>query len=363
MLSVSDHRSAQAAEGVPADAQSLLAMPSVDSAVRDALNNWLRRRIAPVFRLSGNEYEIRWLVAADPRWQVVVELAAGTHRAWLALDGFAAIDPLMVGEPLSLMPVPLRNLVVHRVIARLLSAAPKALAAAADVRAIHWNVPLSTAASCRLMFTITRRSDRVQSMGALVFETAAAIEWLDATLAVDDASRSIGANVRVPLHLRIGRSMLPTNELSALRPGDVVWIETASIARAGLAVELGTAEQECIWRCRVQRHALRIVAAGTPVESARTAVTGNTRGAQVMSAERWRLDVPVTFELATLSMKVNEIEHLQPGQIVELPQDVATASVSLRVAGTPVAEGTLIVVGKRLGVRVARVLARTESHE
>lgn len=339
------------------------ALPSIEPSVRDALNNWLQRRMAPVFWVSGSEYEISWRAAAEPSWQVIVELTAGAHRAWLALDGFAAIDPLMVGEPLTLMPVPLRHLAVQRLIARVFSNAPRALAVAADVRAIQWNAQLSQAGSCRLMFTITRRADRVQSIGALLFDTAAALEWLDEVLPVDDSSRRARAHVRVPLDLRLGHSKLPMNELSELRAADVVWIETASIARDGVAIELVTAEQESIWKCRARRHELRMVAAGVPAAAASSQeapLASNPKGVQVMSAERWRLDVPVTFELGTLSMKVDEIEQLQPGQIVDLPQDVATATVTLRVAGAPVAEGALIVVGKRLGVRISRMLARSE---
>lgn len=340
-------------------------LPALDPSARDALNHWLRRRVSPVFWASGSEYEIAWSAAAEPIWHVVAELSAGAHRAWLALDGFAAIDPLMVGEPLTLMPAPLRHLAVQRVIARLLSNAPKALASAVDVRAIHWNAPLSDTAACRLFFTVTRRDDRVQSAGALLFETAAALEWLDQILPVDETSRSARLNVHVPLHLRLGSSKLPMTELGELRAGDVVWIETASITRDGVAIELSIAEHECIWKGRARRHQLRLVAAGVPSnvtakKPARATVAANTEEVQVMNAERWRLDVPVTFELGTLTMKVDAMEQLQPGQIVDLPQDVATATVTLRVAGAPVAEGALIVVGKRLGVRISRMFGSIE---
>jgi type III secretion system YscQ/HrcQ family protein len=344
------------------------ALPSVDPAASTALNTWLRRRTAPIFSMNGSEYEIGWRAPEQLSWQVVAEIAAGAHRAWLALDGFAAIDPLMVGEPLSLMPAPLRGIVVQRLMAQALVDAPRALTNAADVRAIHWNAPLGDSGGCRLTFALTRRADGVQSLGALVFETPAALEWLDSVLPLDEASRRAHANMRVPLYLLLGRSVLTTGELSGLRAADVVWIESASIARDGVAVELGTAEQAGLWKCRARRHELRIVAAGAPtVANLGSATSGSTRAtvaadgkeAQTMGADRWRLDVPVTFELATLSMKVDEVEQLQPGQVIELPQDLATASVTLRVAGAAVAEGSLIVVGKRLGVRIGRVLQLT----
>jgi type III secretion system YscQ/HrcQ family protein len=363
MHGVSERR-VPAVEDEPEHQTLASVLPSVEPAARDALNHWLKRRMTPTFPVGDSEYEVTWHAAAEPTWHVVVEVTAGAHRAWLALDGFAAIDPLMVGEPLTLMPAPLRQLVVQRMIARVLANAPRALAAAADVRAIHWNAPLNDAGACRLLFTLTRRADGVQSIGALLFETTAALEWLDQVLPVDDASRRSRASIRVPLQLRLGHSKLPMTELGELRRDDVVWIETASITRDGIAIELGTTDQECIWKGRARRHELRLVTAGVPTatakEAARASVATTIKGAQVMSAERWRLDVPVTFELGTLNMKVDAIEQLQPGQIVDLPQDVATATVTLKVAGAPVAEGALIVVGKRLGVRIGRMLGSVE---
>ena len=77
-----------------------------------------------------------------------------------------------------------------------------------------------------------------------------------------------------------------------------------------------------------------------------------------MDAQRWQMEVPVTFDLGELHLQVADLERLQPGHIIELPQDVSTATVSLRVADRCIAEGTLIAVGKRLGVRIGTVIAQ-----
>jgi flagellar motor switch/type III secretory pathway protein FliN len=74
-----------------------------------------------------------------------------------------------------------------------------------------------------------------------------------------------------------------------------------------------------------------------------------------MSAERLPLETPVTFDLGEINMKVQDLERLQPGQIVDLPQDITATTVALRVAGRRVAEGTLVAVGRRLGVRISRI--------
>src|SRR5687767_11542098 len=75
------------------------ALATIDSHTRDILNEWLSRRGAPTFKLGAEEFEIRWLQSAGQQWHVLIELAAGNFRALLALDGFATLDPLLVGEP------------------------------------------------------------------------------------------------------------------------------------------------------------------------------------------------------------------------------------------------------------------------
>ena len=80
-----------------------------------------------------------------------------------------------------------------------------------------------------------------------------------------------------------------------------------------------------------------------------------------MEAQRWQLEVPVTFDLGELHLKTSDLELLQPGHIIELQQDVATAAVSLRVGECVVARGTLVAIGKKLGVRIGTIVASPEA--
>ena len=76
-----------------------------------------------------------------------------------------------------------------------------------------------------------------------------------------------------------------------------------------------------------------------------------------MQPQRWQLDVPVSFDLGELHLKIADLELLQPGHLIELEQDVATISVGLRVGERIIARGMLVAIGKRLGVRVSAILA------
>jgi type III secretion protein Q len=340
------------------------ALATIDPQTRDVLNEWLSRRCAPTFQLGSEAYEIHWLQSAGQQWHVLIELGAGSDRALLALDGLAALDPLLVGEPFTLMPSALRGLVVQRVIARIVGYAPSALANALEVRAILWEGRGLPDWRCRLPFLL-RRQDGTQLTGTLLFESAAALKWLDGVLPIDRASNARRLSLATPLRLALGESKIPFKALQSLDAGDVVWIENASITREGVAIDLTAPAARSSWRCRARRESLRIVA-GAEINSSAvpkssvplqaSAVAG--AGVPSMDAQRWQLEVPVTFDVGELQLQVADLERLQPGHIIELPQDISTATVSLRVADRCIAEGTLIAVGKRLGVRIAAVIAQ-----
>jgi type III secretion system YscQ/HrcQ family protein len=339
-------------------------LPSVDAATRDALNAWLKQRCAPLFRLGTEDYELRWLDHAPERWHVILELNVGSHRGLLALDGFAALDPLLVGEPFTLMPDALRDLAVQRFAARILTHAPPALTNALELRAIHWDVQRLPDWRCALPFSLHRRGDGTQLLGCLIFESAAGLQWLHAVLPVDGHSADVRSSLPVPLRLSVGQSTVGVAALQALEAGDVVWIESANITRKGVAVDLISPSARCTWRCRAWRESLQITSAPQIKSSAQEKITGSLQsftGDQVMDAKRWQLDVPVTFDLGELHLQTADLERLQPGNMIELPQDVATATVSLRIADRCIAEGTLITIGKRLGVRISTVMAQREA--
>lgn len=66
-------------------------------------------------------------------------------------------------------------------------------------------------------------------------------------------------------------------------------------------------------------------------------------------------EVPVTFDLGELALPLTQIERLQPGALLQLPQDVSDATIQLRVGDSLVAQGVLVAIGKRIGVRITRV--------
>jgi type III secretion protein Q len=358
-------------EGVQPELQEsnlLAALPVIDAATRDIVNEWLSRRGAPVFQVAEQTFELQWLDTIEGVLPLVIELHVGAHRALLALDGLAPFDPLFVGEPFLLMPEPLRDLAIQRLLARVLAPAPAALVEAVDVRAIRWDAPDLPPWGCRLPFVLRRRPEGTQLMGCLLVENPQALKWLHETLPIDESSCRARLDAPVPLRLALGRSLIPARALRELEAGDVIWIESASIARDGIAIELTAPRERVSWRGLAKQGTLRVTGAASYHSPTSRALAPSTpvlepqsSGVTTMQPQRWQLDVPVTFDLGELHLKTSDLELLRPGHIIELEQDVSTIVVGLRVGEQLVARGTLVAVGKRLGVRVSSIVAQPEA--
>ena len=64
------------------------------------------------------------------------------------------------------------------------------------------------------------------------------------------------------------------------------------------------------------------------------------------------MELPVTFELASLQLRVDELAALTPGYTLALGGDIASVPVSIRVGGRLLARGRLVDVGGMPGVQI-----------
>ena len=72
------------------------------------------------------------------------------------------------------------------------------------------------------------------------------------------------------------------------------------------------------------------------------------------------LELPVTLEVATLALPLQQIGALQPGQVLELPLALADARVRLVACGQTLGHGKLVVVGEQLGFQVSTMANQDE---
>ena len=330
-------------------------MPDIAPAARDAINAWLAARSGACFVIDTHEFELSWTEPSYARMRFGMQLQFGAHEVLLALDGFAAVDPLLIGEPFELMPTPLRDLAIQRTLGRFLTALPAQVADAADVRSIHWCADKLPRWQCMVGFTLRRFPQCLESQGIIAAAEPEGLQWLHARLPVSAKSiPSAAADLAVPLTIEIGRTVVDIPALRGLERGDVVWIQNASSGRKGLTANLfpSSAATEVTskqWTCRLRHTSLQILTA-----QPRSRETGHAHWRQTMNDET-RLEIPITFDLGELRVPVRELEQLQPGHLFDLPQAVGESTVYLRASGELIAEGQLVTIGKRIGVRIARV--------
>lgn len=72
------------------------------------------------------------------------------------------------------------------------------------------------------------------------------------------------------------------------------------------------------------------------------------------------LELPVTLEIVTLAMPLQQIGMMQPGQVLELPLSLADARVRMVACGQMLGHGTLVVIGEQLGFQIGAMVNTDE---
>jgi type III secretion protein Q len=342
-----------------------LTLETIDPAVLPAVHALLQRHGPCVLRIQQQDIRFAWANVQLRENAISIAVACGGHELLIELENLGAIDPLLIGEPFELLPLALRSLVVQRAIASLLANAPRALAESIQVTDMRWRASASTRDwPIKLGFRLQRGENGGVSQGQLLARSAAALVWLEEQLPTQPArSRTNLQALPIPIRLMLGRTELTKSTLSNLAIGDVVWVQSARLTRAGveidchignLSVALATVRHRQLHFKHTLQHNRELAMKQQPgadapaaprpiaVESDRTLPSRN-------------LEVPVTFDLGELTLPLAQLERLQAGALLELPQDVSDSTIQLRVGNSLVARGALVAIGKRLGVRITRV--------
>ena len=166
----------------------------------------------------------------------------------------------------------------------------------------------------------------------------------------------------VPCRLEVGGMRLTPGELAGLACGDVLlperWTPDTPLLRPAGGAALV---------CRLAAGALTVVGPES-VEPSVTSksvevsmsepVAGNGEEATpdgqplLDEAAVGAMELPVTFELASLQLRVDELAALKPGYTLALGGDVASVPVGIRVGGRMLARGRLVDVGGMPGVQI-----------
>lgn len=188
-------------------------------------------------------------------------------------------------------------------------------------------------------------------------------------------------DARAECAVRVGAMLLTPAEAAGLRPGDVLLPESWMPDSPRLIPPSGP-----VLLCRLQDGMLTVVgpdAAADPVNDAssgevamtqsRTPEPGTTSqspdgqspdvqapesGAPILDAASLAaMELPVSFELASLKLRLDEIAALAPGAVFPLDGDAASVPVLVRIGGRPAARGRLVDVGGTPGVQITASIA------
>ena len=193
------------------------------------------------------------------------------------------------------------------------------------------------------------------------------LESLPPRVVSDTTGMVADAMLRCPVE--VGGMTLSPEEAAALAPGDILlperWTpETPRLLLPGAASLV----------CRLENGVLSVLGRdatqpprpGEPSDLNEVVMTEsvsdpaetpeNSSGAEnaplLQREELNAMELPVTFELASLSLRVEEVAALAPGYTFALSGDASSVPVFLRVGGRITAKGRLLDVGGMPGVQI-----------
>lgn len=160
----------------------------------------------------------------------------------------------------------------------------------------------------------------------------------------------------LPILLRaeIGRSVLPTDELSRLTIHDVIRIEHAWVSQGG---ELWLGQDSFGVRARWDDTQLTITQAlgATGLKMPTSDTPESADGAPIAID---RIPVQLTFDLGERSLTLAELKALQPGQALDLGRPL-TSPVNIRANGALIGLGALIEIDGSLGITITALAEKT----
>ena len=177
---------------------------------------------------------------------------------------------------------------------------------------------------------------------------------------VPDAAGALpGAVLLCPLE--VGGMSLSPGEAASLAPGDILLPERWTPEAPRLLLPGDTA-----LACRLENGVLSVLGpdatlpspCGGYPDSSEVTMTESVSehaagGTPLLDREAVAaLELPVTFELARLSLRVEEIAALAPGYTFALNGDASSVPVLLRIGGRIAARGRLVDVGGMPGVQI-----------
>jgi len=175
-------------------------------------------------------------------------------------------------------------------------------------------------------------------------------------------SKRLG-EVKVPGRICLGQQPLSIDTLNALRPGDIVLRGVQAEFHALLEPRVNALHTNARWgvpgahqlQVRVSIDGEQLTLMENPqmtyeIPEYETALADADTAVPISE-----LDLPVRFEIDTVSLSVAQLSALRSGYVLELPARVSETRIRLVAYGQTIGHGELVSIGEQMGVRIVKM--------
>jgi type III secretion protein Q len=171
------------------------------------------------------------------------------------------------------------------------------------------------------------------------------------------------SEIAVPGRLLIGERAIDITTLGSLQPGDVILRAVSPDVRAFFTRLTPSVTLPLVWgrygirqlRARVALEADTLTLTEDPRMSHDTHFSAPLTDSVDTPVEISNLDLPLKFEIDTVSLPVAQLSALRTGYVLELQTSALDARIRLVSYGQTIGFGELVSVGEHLGVRLVQL--------
>ena len=169
-------------------------------------------------------------------------------------------------------------------------------------------------------------------------------------------------HLRLAAYAGIASRALSVGLLRSLAPGDVLLLPLSALEGAAGRLRLGTLDGLALVAPGViEGDVFKI--SGAPCMTDDVPNFAVDAGTGVEPDSLGALELPVRFELETVSVSLADLEAIQPGYVIELAMPVAQASLRLVSCGHVIGHADLVSVSGRLGARITKLVDRDDADQ
>jgi len=181
------------------------------------------------------------------------------------------------------------------------------------------------------------------------FEIVFAFAWMtDASLSLRADVRAEFGTLELPMVVNIAGPLLPSFEMAALAPGDLLLLSVDA------PVTLGTAERTAHGRLTPAPLRMRVLSISDLSPETPMSIEPDTAAATPDGSTMANHPIPLMVELASITVPLSTLSGLAPGSVLSLGPAGESLPVRLTVGGRAVAIGELVAVGEGYGVLIEK---------